>query len=170
MSDPSSPSTDTLQNQPAPIKVALIGFKDEAELAKVTALFTHASRWQQPWVVIPHSKAADLLLIAAETPAEVLQLQRLHKGFSKDRLIAYSESVIADARWHLQRQSDQTVSPLAFSLLIKEISHAWDDIKNSAKKKDENDITPSVKSWQAQMKALSAPINRVIEALTKKAP
>jgi hypothetical protein len=115
--------SDSPAAKPAPIRIALRGFADAGQTAQITALFSHAGRWQQPWQLVEEARDAEFLLLAADTPEELAHWHRYEDRFSREHLIAYSERPLEEARWHLRRPSGMRgPSPLEFTLLLKEIS------------------------------------------------
>lgn len=109
-----------------PTRVAMHGFSDVTERARVAALFARARRWERPWEVVSNADEADCLLVAANTPAELANWHGYQQRITKEHLIAYSDRPFEEARWHLRRPDEtRPPSPLEFILLLREISDAF---------------------------------------------
>ncbi|QQZ27826.1 hypothetical protein HMY34_03120 [Thiothrix subterranea] len=102
------------------IRLAMLGFNDAAESARLAALFTHARHWQQPWEVVEQVADAEFVLLAADD-----ETTHYPPHFSPDNIILYANQPSQQAKWHLLRPANaQTPSPLDFTLLLKNITQS----------------------------------------------
>lgn len=108
-----------------PTRVAMQGFSDQDELARVAALFDRARRWEHPWEVVSEPHEADCLLVATENPADLARWHGYQNRFGRERLIAYSTRPHDEAGWHLRRDHPgQAPSPLELIILLREVGAA----------------------------------------------
>lgn len=158
----------TTENESAqPFRVVLLGFKDKTEQARVNAMFANADRWQQPWQVVAELRLAEFLLIAADSPADLIRWRNTDKRFNHDRLIAYSAQPLTEARWYLQRpESRKAPSPLEFTLLLKEISQEFEALRLDAQEQaavmSSKKQAQDKKDWLELAKDALSPISKLI--------
>lgn len=107
------------------LSIALVDF-DEKEARQITALFSRSQHWQQPWQVVTDAEAAHIVLLPADSPAELERWQYWARRLSCIRLIAYAKQAPATARWHLTRHCDNLpLSLFEFATLLRNIATAF---------------------------------------------
>lgn len=104
----------------SPIPIALLGFDNQDEQEKLTSLFNNAQYWQQPWQIVEQVYEAEFLLVFAQHEDDLVIWYEHEKGFTKERLIAYSKQRLNTANWHLPH----VPSTIEFTALLKEIALA----------------------------------------------